>query len=286
MIPDSAHIGLIAGGRNLPLYVAEAVKQRGLPLTIIEIDPDCPAGRFEDSRRLPLVKFGKILKHLQKTGVTHVCMAGRVGRPDFGSFKPDVSAMRYLPGTIKAARAGDDALLRHVMGIFEANGFQILPAQTLCESLLLPEGSLGSVGLSAAHRSDAEQAMKIASLIGKADIGQGAIVAKGVVLAVEAQEGTDAMLDRVATLPAALCGTYSSRAGVLAKRLKPDQDRRVDLPTLGPNTVQLAAEAGLAGIIADAGEAFVIDREETVRLANHYGMFIVGLPKQSRRDAA
>ena len=286
MIPDNAHIGLIAGGRNLPLYVAEAVKQRDLPLTVIEIDPDCPAGRFENSHRMPLSKFGKILKTLEKSGVTHVCMAGRVGRPDFGNFIPDVSAMRYLPGTLKAAKAGDDALLRHVMGIFEANGFQILPAQSLCESLLLEDGPLGSVGLSEQHRSDAEQAMKIANVIGQSDIGQAAVVAKGIVLAVEAQEGTDAMLDRVATLPAALCGTYSSRAGVLAKRLKPDQDRRVDLPTLGPKTVQLAAEAGLAGIIADAGEAFVIDRDETIRLANHYGMFIVGLPKQVSRDVS
>ena len=285
MIPQSAHIGLIAGGRSLPLYVAEAVRQRGLRLSIVEIDPDCPAGRFEGSHRLPLSKFGKILKTFEKAGVTHVCLAGHVGRPDFGQFKPDMSAMRYLPGTLKAAKKGDDALLRHVMGIFEANGFKILPAQTLCESLLLPRGPLGAVSLASIHRSDAEQAMKVANLIGKADIGQGAVVAKGVVLAVEAQEGTDAMLDRVATLPAGLSGTSKARMGVLAKRLKPGQDTRVDLPTIGPKTVKLAADAGLAGIIADADEAFVIDRDETIRLADHYGLFIVGLPKQEERDA-
>lgn len=286
MIPSDAHIGLIAGGRNLPLYIAEGVKQRGLPLTIIEIDPDCPAGQFEDSHRFPLSKFGKIIKTLQKAGVTHICLAGHVGRPDFSHFKPDISAMRYLPGTLKAAKAGDDALLRHVMSIFESNGFKMLPAQILCASLLLPDGPLGALSLPTQHRSDAEQAMKVASMIGKADIGQGAVVAKGVVLAVEAQEGTDAMLDRVATLPAALCGTTKARVGVLAKRLKPGQDSRVDLPTIGPKTVKLAADAGLAGIIADAEEAFVIDREETIRLADHHGLFIVGLPKPDDSDAA
>jgi DUF1009 family protein len=103
-------------------------------------------------------------------------------------------------------------------------------------------------------------------------------VASGVVLAVEAQEGTDAMLTRVAALPEALRGHEARRVGVLAKRVKPHQDIRVDMPTLGPATVRLAANAGLAGIMGDAGGAFVLDRDETVRLADELGLFIIGLP--------
>jgi DUF1009 family protein len=276
---QARHIGLIAGGRDLPLHVAKSVEQSGERLTVIELDPDCPAGRFVGAKRIPLVKFGKILKTLEKSGVTHVCLAGLVGRPDFSSFKPDLSAMRYLPGTLKAAKEGDDALMRHVMGILEARGFEIIPAQTLCEALLLKPGSLGLHSIGVAQRADAQRAMEVAELIGQKDIGQGAVVAHGVVLAVEAQEGTDAMLVRVAQLPTALRGDALLRAGVLAKRLKPGQDRRVDLPVIGPKTVELAAAAGLAGIIADAGEAFVIDRAETIRLADEYGLFVVGLPK-------
>lgn len=273
------HVGLIAGGRDLPLNVAKSVEQRGDRLTVIEIDPDCPPGRFKDSQRFPLAKFGKVLKVMEKAGVTHVCLAGQVGRPDFSNFKPDISAMRYLPGTLKAAKQGDDALMRHVMGIFESRGFEIISAQTLCQSLLLAAGPIGLHSISADQRADAQQAMMVAQLIGEKDIGQAAVVANGVVLAVEAQEGTDAMLERVAHLPAAIRGDALSRAGVLAKRLKPGQDSRVDLPTIGPKTVALAAAAGLAGIIADAGEAFVIDRAETVRLADEHGVFLVGLPK-------
>lgn len=273
------HIGLIAGGRDLPVHVAKSVKQSGDRLTVIEVDPDCPPGQFEDATRLPIAKFGKVLKIMEKAGVTHVCLAGQVGRPDFSSFKPDMSAMRYLPGTLKAAKEGDDALMRHVMGIFEARGFEIISAQTLCQTLLLEAGPIGLHSISAAQRADAHRAMEVAELIGLKDIGQGAVVANGVVLAVEAQEGTDSMLERVAQLPSAIRGDALSRAGVLAKRLKPGQDNRVDLPTIGPQTVQLAAAAGLAGIIADAGEAFVIDRAETVRLADEHGLFVVGLPK-------
>jgi DUF1009 family protein len=273
------HIGLIAGGRDLPVNVAKSIIESGDRLTVIEIDPDCPVGQFEGAKRFPLAKFGKLLKTMEKAGVTHVCLAGHVGRPDFSNFKPDLSAMRYLPGTLKAAKEGDDALMRHVMGIFETRGFEIVSAQTLCQSLLLDAGPSGLHSISADQRADAQRAMEVAQLIGEKDIGQGAIVVNGVVLAVEAQEGTDAMLERVAQLPPALRGDGVSRAGVLAKRLKPGQDVRVDLPTIGPKTVELAAAAGLAGIIADAGEAFVIDRSETVRLADEHGLFLVGLPK-------
>lgn len=275
------HIGLIAGGNDLPVYVANSVEQSGDRLTIIEIDPDCPKGRFPGSHRLPLAKFGKLLKVMGEAGVTHVCLAGNVGRPDFSNFKPDLSAMRYLPGTIKAAKKGDDALLRHVMAIFEGRGFEIVSAQELCTSLLLPAGPLGLHSISPSQRADSHQAMEIAEMMGNKDIGQAAVVADGVVLAVEAQEGTDAMLKRVGALPAALRGSAVSRTGVLAKRLKPGQDNRVDLPTIGPRTVELAAAAGLAGIIVDAGEAFVIDRAETIRLADEHGLFIVGLPKSA-----
>ncbi|MGJ8559514.1 MAG: LpxI family protein [Litorimonas sp.] len=273
------HIGLIAGGLDLPLHVAKSIAETGDRLTVIEIDPDCPAGRFEEAKRFPLAKFGKLLKTMEKAGVTHVCLAGQVGRPDFSNFKPDISAMRYLPGTLKAAKEGDDALMRHVMSIFETRGFEIISAQTLCQSLLLDAGPIGLHSISAAQRADAQRAMEVAQLIGEKDIGQGAVVANGVVLAVEAQEGTDVMLERVAQLPLAIRGDALSRAGVLAKRLKPGQDNRVDLPTIGPKTVELAAAAGLAGIIADAGEAFVIDRAETIRLADEHGLFLVGLPK-------
>ncbi|GHA90716.1 UDP-2,3-diacylglucosamine pyrophosphatase [Algimonas arctica] len=273
------HIGLIAGGLDLPVNVAKSVIESGDRLTVIEIDPDCPAGQFEGAMRFPLAKFGKVLKTMEKAGVTHVCLAGHVGRPDFSNFKPDLSAMRYLPGTLKAAKEGDDALMRHVMGIFETRGFEIVSAQTLCQSLLLAAGPAGLHSISADQRADAQRAMEVAQLIGEKDIGQGAVVVNGVVLAVEAQEGTDAMLERVAQLPSALRGDAVSRAGVLAKRLKSGQDRRVDLPTIGPKTVELAAAAGLAGIIADAGEAFVIERAETVRLADEHGLFLVGLPK-------
>lgn len=272
-------IGLIAGGGQLPDYVRRAAVNSGHLGLVLALDPFVPVSKFPDAERLRLGQFGKMVRRLKKADCTHVCFAGIVKRPDFKRLKPDLKAMRHLPGTIRAAGQGDDALMRHVLGLFEQEGFLVISPQEVCADLMLTEGVIGAVSLTDAHRDDALEACKIASAIGALDIGQGAVVARGVTLAVEAQEGTDAMLTRILNLPPELRGSSEARIGVLAKLVKPNQDIRVDLPTMGPETVKLASAAGLAGIVAEAGGAFVIDREETIRLANEAGMFIAGLPK-------
>ncbi len=276
---DQLSIGLIAGGGSLPDYVYHAAVEKESLGTVIALDPFVPKDKFPESDRLRLGQFGKMLRRLKSENCTHVCFAGIVKRPDFKRLKPDLKAMRHLAGTIRAAGQGDDALMRHVLGLFEQEGFQIIAPQEVCAELMLTEGAIGQVQLTAVHRDDALLACKIAAAIGGLDIGQGAVIARGVTLAVEAQEGTDAMLKRLLELPEELRGTSESRTGVFAKLIKPDQDIRIDLPTLGPETVRHAARAGLAGIVAEAGGAFIIDREETVRIADKEGLFIAGLPK-------
>lgn len=272
-------IGLIAGGGQLPEYVSAAALENDTLGLIIALDPFVLQLNFPDAERLRLGQFGKMVRRLKAAGCTHVCFAGIVKRPDFKRLKPDLKAMRHLAGTIRAAGQGDDALMQHVLGLFEQEGFKIISPQDVCADLMLTEGVIGSVPLTDEHRNDALEACKIAAAMGALDVGQGAVVARGVTLAVEAQEGTDEMLVRLLHLPPELRGTPDMRVGVLAKLVKAKQDIRVDLPTLGPDTVRHAAAAGLAGIVAEAGGAFVIEREETIRLANEAGLFIAGLPK-------
>jgi len=272
------HIGLIAGGGDLPKHIMRAAREGGHEVSVVILDGIANPANFPNGLTAGLAKFGKMVKFFKKSGCTHICMAGNVRRPDVASLKPDLKAMRYMPGLIKAAGRGDDALLRGIIDMFENEGFAIISQQDISASLLLPEGILGDVKLTEAHRPDAQRACEMAVKIGELDIGQGAVVCQGVVLAVEAQEGTDAMLRRVAKLPDAIKGSQSARKGVLAKMLKPTQDSRVDLPTIGPETVDLAALAGLAGIVAEGGRAFVIDRETVIEKANEAGLFIAGLP--------
>jgi len=271
-------IGLIAGGGELPKNVAAAALQDSHDLTVIALDGFANSDDFSNSTTLGLSEFGKIVKLLKKSNSTHVCFAGIVKRPDFKTLKPDLKSIRYFPGAVKAAGHGDDALLRYLLGVFEKEGFDIIAPQELSKSLLLSEGMLGSVKLAERHKEDTQKACEVATQIGRLDIGQGAVICRGMVLAVEAQEGTDAMLARVAALPAALRGTLKNREGVLAKMPKPGQELRVDLPTIGPKTIEYVSLAGLAGIVAEAGRTFIIDRDDVIAAANQAGVFIAGLP--------
>lgn len=269
-------LGLIAGSGDLPKYVAYAAAEN-LGQVIILKGFGEPKD-FDKAETVGLGQVGKIFKTLKKSGCTHVCFAGYVDRPDFKDIKPDLRALFMMPGAMKAATGGDDALIRHLLGLFEKEGFAIISPQEVCVDLLLEEGALGAIKLPQTHREDALAACHIAQAIGALDIGQGAVVAGGVTLAVEAQEGTDAMLHRIVGLPQALRGTETRRKGVLAKMVKPGQDQRVDLPVIGVATVENAAAAGLAGIVAEAGRAFVLDEEAVVEAANRLGLFVLGLP--------
>jgi len=271
-------LGLLAGGANLPKYVALAARDAGIPLTIAALQPFADATDYKNAKSLHIGQLGKAFKIFKAANCTHICMAGIVNRPDFSQIKPDLKAMTKLPSIIRAASQGDNALLVHMMSLFEAEGFKIISPQDICAELVLREGVIGAAGFQPQHRDDALKACEIAREIGRLDIGQAAIVARGVTLAVEAQEGTDAMLARVMDLPEALRGRGDARSGVLAKLVKPSQDMRVDLPVIGPETVKRAAVAGLAGIVAEAGRAFILGREEVIALANEAGVFIAGIP--------
>lgn len=272
------HIGLIAGGGDLPKHVVKAAQQDGHEVTVIALNGFAKPSDFAQAKSLGIAELGKMIKALKRAKASHVCFAGIVKRPDFKKLKPDLKAMFHMGGAVKAAKQGDDALMRYLLGLFEKEGFEIVAPQDVCKSLLLSEGILGAIPLTAAHKDDAIMACEIASNIGALDIGQGAVVCQGVVLAVEAQEGTDAMLQRVSALPSEIRGTAIERKGVLAKMVKPTQERRVDLPTIGPATIENAAAAGLAGLVAESGGAFILDKEEVIALADKAGLFIAGLP--------
>jgi DUF1009 family protein len=161
---------------------------------------------------------------------------------------------------------------------FEREGFRVEGAHQVMAALTLPPGPLGRVTPTDSQLSDVARAMEAARTIGRLDIGQGAVACEGLVLALEAQEGTDAMLARVAGLPRAIRGEPGAPRGVLAKASKPGQELRVDMPVIGPGTVRLAVLAGLAGIAGEAGRILLLERDKTLRLADEAGVFVYGDP--------
>jgi DUF1009 family protein len=271
-------LGLIAGGGALPLALAARCTAIGRPLFVARLkgmaDPDLNPYAGAD---IGIAEIGKLFSTLHQEGCEAVCFAGVVKRPDFAALKPDLRGLTVLPGVVAAARHGDDALLRHLLGLFEREGFVIEGADEVDQGMTLPRGPLGRHTAGPEHRSDLSQAIAAARTLGGFDIGQAVVVAGGLVLAVEAQEGTDAMLRRCAELPSHLRGSPQARIGVLVKWPKPIQDRRVDLPVFGPDTIERAAAAGLAGIAGEAGGVLLLRREALIAAADGLGLFIEGV---------
>jgi DUF1009 family protein len=182
-----------------------------------------------------------------------------------------------LPGVVMAAARGDDALLRHLMGMFEKEGFRVVGSAEAAKELVAPEGVLGKLTPNDQDRADIAHGVRVVHAMGMLDIGQAVAVCGGLVLSVEAAEGTDAMIDRILDLPPEVRGTPAARRGVLVKTPKPNQDRRVDLPVIGVKTIERASAAGLSGIAIAAGASLIMNRRKVTEAADRAGMFVVGL---------
>ncbi|MEY3293293.1 MAG: hypothetical protein RJB12_1064 [Pseudomonadota bacterium] len=270
-------LGLIAGGGALPVSVAARCEAEGRPVFVVRLAgfADVHLARYP-GLDAGMAEFGRILSALKKEGCTAVCFAGTVSRPDFRTLKPDMKGAALMPGIIAAATRGDDALLRKILSVFEGEGYVIEGADDILGGETLPAGALGAVRPTEEQLSDLRKALHVAEKAGELDIGQGAVVCQGLVLAVEAQEGTDAMLARVAGLPADLRGSARERKGALGKAPKPIQDMRVDMPVIGARTVEMAAAAGLAGVGGVAGRLILIDRAGLMEAADRLGLFVWG----------
>ncbi|WP_339929376.1 UDP-2,3-diacylglucosamine diphosphatase LpxI [uncultured Brevundimonas sp.] len=275
--PTGARLGLIAGGGALPQAIAARCEAEGRPLFVIRLNgfADPHLARYPGIAA-GMAEIGRILGALKAAECGSVCFAGMVNRPDFKTLKPDLKGATLLPGIIAAATRGDDALLRKILSVFEAEGYAIEGADDILGGETLPAGALGSVIPTADQIADLKKALHVAEKAGELDIGQGAVVCDGLVLAVEAQEGTDAMLMRVAGLPADLRGRPGAPRGALGKAPKPIQDLRVDMPVIGTRTLELAALAGLAGVGGQAGRLMLINRPALIETADRLGLFIWG----------
>ncbi len=272
-----SRLGLIAGGGALPLAVAARCEAEGRPVFVVRLSgfADPHLARYP-GMEAGLAEIGKVLAALKKADCKAVCFAGMVNRPDFKSLKPDFKGMTLLPGIIAEAAKGDDALLRKILSLFEAEGYAVEGADDILGGETMPAGALGAIKPTPEQMQDLRKAIHVAEKSGELDIGQGAVVCDGLVLAVEAQEGTDAMLARVAGLPADLRGSPAARKGALGKAPKPIQDLRADMPVMGSHTVELAAAAGLAGVGGVAGKLILIDHAAMVEAADRLGLFVWG----------
>ncbi|MCB6177485.1 UDP-2,3-diacylglucosamine diphosphatase LpxI [Rhodobacter sp. Har01] len=262
-------LALIAGAGALPAALVAALPQCPFVAALDGFPPDAltPDLSFRIERLYPFFNA------LHGAGVTQVCFAGAVRRPRLDPALFDAATAQIVPRLMQSLAQGDDATLREVIALFEEEGFAVVGAAEVAPALVPPEG-LYAGALTHRDQQDATRAAAIAEALGRVDVGQGCVVQQGLCLATETLSGTDAMLATVAGLPAGLRPPAQAGRGLLYKAPKPLQDRRIDLPALGPATVAAAAAAGLGGIAWEAGGVLCLDLPAMQVVAADHGLFL------------
>ena len=266
-------LGIVAGGGPMPARVAEAARSGGRRVFIVALDG------YADTEQLAkfphasarLGAAGRIISLLQANACREIVLVGPVRRPSLLNLRPDAEGARLLARVGRAAFTGDDGFLAAIVRVLGEEGFQVVGAHEILTEAIGPRGLLSQAIPDADATADIARAVEVVRALGKVDVGQGCVVQQGIVLAVEAIEGTDAMLARAGGL------RRPGPGGVLVKLVKPGQDRRADLPTIGPRTVEAVAAAGLRGIAFEAGGTLFTDRVACVAQSDAAGLFLLGL---------
>jgi len=282
---DATPLGIVAGAGGLPLAVSDAVSRRGRPIVMFTMRGWAdPAVERHPHHWIAVGQFGRLFRLARRAGCRDLVFIGALARPSVSHIRFDWTTLRALPRLLRAFRGGDDRLLSGVGGIFEDHGFHLLGAHEVAPEILAPTGTLGRHSPGDRERRDIDVALGLLTATGPYDVGQFVVVADGHVLAIEAAEGTDRMLERVEALRRAGRVHSPAGVGVMVKAPKPGQDRRFDLPSVGPQTVEGVARAGLAGLAVVAGATIVAEADRLVRLADERGLFVVGVaPREDAR---
>src|ERR1035437_7450585 len=292
-VSQEGPLALICGGGSLPLAIADSVSARGRQVLLFPLQG---IARPEDYAQRPhtwvrIAKFGTLARAARAAGCHEMVLIGSLVRPAFWQVRFDLTTLKLLPRIAAAFRGGDDYLLssgaRRVGGggarRVEEGGFGVRGGKEVAPEILVPRGALARVQPSEGDRADIALGFDYLHATGPFDVGQAVVVAGRHVLAVEAAEGTDQMLERIAALRASGHIRASTVGGVLVKAPKRGQDCRFDLPSIGPRTVEGAARAGLAGIAVVAGSTIVAEPERLIAAADRANIFVVGLPAGSEQ---
>lgn len=266
-------LGIIAGGGSIPKMLIEHCAAQGRDFFVLAIEGNADKALFTDDIPHQWIRIGQAgtgFKRFAEEKVQDVIMIGTIKRPGFFDLVPDLRTTAFF-AKVGAKALGDDGILRALVNEIEAEGMTVRGIHEVMSDLLVKPGILGRHKPDKQALVDIRRGIDVALALGKLDVGQSVVVQQGLVLGVEGIEGTDELIRR--------CGEYRRKGdgGVLVKLRKPQQDMRIDLPTIGPRSVSRAQESGLRGIVVHAGNGLIVDEDETIRLADKAGLFIMGI---------
>ncbi len=268
-------LGIIAGGGKIPQMLIDHCLSQGKEFVALAIEGNADKNLFKEGVNFPFrwIRIGQAgtgFKYFSEHKVQDVIMIGTIRRPSFFDLVPDLRTTAFF-AKIGAKALGDDGILRALVKEIEADGMQVKGIHEVMPELLVKEGVLTKRNPSKYDISDIKRGIEAAYELGRLDIGQAVVVQQGLVLGVEGIEGTDELIRR--------CKDYRRKGGggVLVKLRKPKQDMRIDLPTIGPRSIERAHESGIEGLVIHAGNGLMVDEKETISLADKYKMFIIGV---------
>jgi DUF1009 family protein len=271
-MPDKKKLGMIAGGGMMPVEIIKYCNENGTEIFAVGIEPYATEEQLKDVPHTfaTIGEAGKMIKALKHAGARNIVLAGGIKRPSFKELIPDWEGMKIM-ARLAIKKMSDDSMFRAVIDEIEKHGFKVVGIEEVVPGMLFSEGIYGRVKPSPEDMDDIQRGITVAKALGAVDVGQAVVVQEGMVLAVEAIEGTDMMLARAASVK------KPGKAPVMVKILKPGQDMRVDLPAIGLQTIEQLKKHGIRGIAVEAGGILLIEREAVIQTANNAGIFIVGM---------
>mgnify|MGYP003685854391 FL=1 len=265
-------LAIIAGNGSIPFYLIEECNKIGREycLIIIEGHGKELSEKYDPDYTVSLSKMGRAVKYVKNIGIKHILMVGGVKRPSLKNIIPDLWTAKFLT-TISSKVSGDNSVLSKLTKALEREGFIIVAPEEVLPNLICPKGTLGKVKPNQQNNEDISTGYRIAKIIGANDIGQSIIIENGLVIAVEAAEGTDRMIKRSLNLK------KEKKAGVLIKVIKPMQDKRIDRPVIGIDTIKAVKKAGLDGIALESNEILILNYSDVILYADEEGLFVEGI---------
>ena len=269
---DEKKLGMIAGSGMMPVEIINYCNKTGREIYVVGLEPFASEEQLKDVPHsfAKIGEVGKMIKALKNNNVYEIVLAGGIKRPSFKELIPDWEGMKVI-GKLAMKKMSDDNMFRAVIDEIENFGFKVVGIEEVVPEMLFFEGIYGKAKLSKEDMDDINRGITVAKALGAVDVGQAVVVQEGMVLAVEAIEGTDMMLSRAATVK------KQGKAPIMVKVLKPGQDMRVDLPAIGLQTIEQLKKYGIKGIAVEAGGILLIEREAVIKMADEAGIFILGV---------
>jgi DUF1009 family protein len=267
-------LGIIAGSGMMPVEIIKHCNRNNIPVFAVGLEPFATAEQLSEAPHIfaKMGEAGKILKAFKENNVRDIVLAGGIKRPSLKELIPDWGGAKIV-AKLAMKKMSDDNLFRAVMDEIESRGFKIVGIEEVVPEMLFQEGIYGRVNPSKDDMDDIGRGWTVAKAIGAVDVGQAVAVQEGLVLAMEAIEGTDQMLARADSL------RKEGKKPIMVKVLKPGQDMRVDLPAIGLQTIDLFIKHGIGGIAVEAGGILLIEKDAVIKKADENGIFIIGLKK-------